>query len=150
MFALLMTFYVHQGHISNHRARVIYRSIDYTWSAAECLGIQDHTTTMLSMWVCESDFNPDCLGTFGERGICQTKPREFRKWRRFWLAHGVDLGPFSETKTQVYFGVAEYYSKLKLAHGVEREAVRRYNGSGGKACCYADRVLAIRSLIFGY
>ena len=149
-FLLLLAFYCNAGHVGPRRFRRIERATYYTELAASELNIQDQTGTMLSMWVCESDFNPRCVGQFGERGIEQSKPEEFHRWRRFWMQREVDLGPFDEIRTQMYFGVAEYDTKLLLAHGDVRQAVRRYNGSGGKACCYADRVLALRNLIFHY
>lgn len=140
---------------------VIVKAVKYTIEAAERLGIETQTDTMLAMWHRESWYDPkaDDRKLVGKKlrslGIAQTRASYMKKLRKFWLKRGKKLGPFSEIRTQAYFGVAEFYLKLEATHGDVWEAVRSYNGGGNggqglvKSRKYAHSVMTDRAVIFG-
>lgn len=141
--------------------KIMDEAIYHTEGAAVLLCVEDELDTMLSMWVTESHFDPkvsdEKLVGYKNRsvGISQTKRKYFKRLYAEWLKRGVKLGPFSEIKTQVYFGVMEYRDFLGYTRGDVKEAVRAYNGGGRggpglvKARRYSDKVMKRRGLIFG-
>lgn len=129
---------------------VLEQAVDATTEAAWMLCLDDQLDTMLAMWHRESAYKLDAHGAPYEdsKGITQTRMKDTPKWRAFWKARSVKLGPFSEVRTQAFFGVAEFREKLTQAKGDVKDAVRRYNGRGRKARKYADRVMVSRAVIF--
>lgn len=132
----------------------LVKAVEFTSEAADLLCISDQTDTMLAMWHRESDFEPlafnPCLRTPNQDslGICQTQRADMQRWRKFWLKRGIKLGPFKNVGTQVYFGVAEFYTKLQANHGDVLLAVERYNGKGKQARKYASKVMKFRAKFF--
>jgi hypothetical protein len=124
-----------------------------TVEAAQLLGLEDQTDTLLSMWVQESNFNSGAHGDLAHHddsiGVAQTRRFQLRHWRSFWLHRHIDLPSFSKSiRTQCFYGVAEYCEHLHAARGDVYDAVRRYNGSGQLARDYAAKVMQIRDLVF--
>lgn len=144
----LLKFYNQQDHKKNER--VVVEAAKYTQEAASILHIEKQVDTLLAMWHRESTYNPSATDPKGASlGVCQTQPSDSRRLYRFWKLKGVELGPFSEIRTQVYFGVAVFNAKLQKSNGNVKDAVRRYNGSGNLAKIYAHRVMISRHVIFG-
>ena len=154
MVQTLIDFY------SNQKAKPkdvdVRQAIAATEEAAGILCMDPLVATFASMLHRESSFDPASKGVPGEdsEGVAQTSRSERRRLRRFWLRHGVQLGPFKEIRTQVFFGVAVFYFKLDYAKGNVKDAVRRYNGGvkGKKSMLrareYARRVMRSRDVIF--
>lgn len=145
----MLRFYAKQD-ITNNKD-IVRQSVLYTYEAASMLRLESQVDTLLSMWHRESTYDPSATDPGGESvGICQTQPKDSTRWRKFWLERGVTLGPFTDVKTQIFFGVSAFNEKLKHSKGNVKEAVRRYNGAGEMARLYARRVLWSRRLIFGH
>ena len=152
--AQLIKFYSPQA--MSPSVAVLTQAVYGTVEASTLLKIEAQADTMLSQWHRESEFNPKATGLPHEdsSGITQTRISNTAMWREFWKKRGVTLGPFKEIRTQVFFGVAEFYWKLGDAKGDVKDAVRRYNGglkgypSMGRAVRYADRVMISRKVIF--
>lgn len=144
----MLRFYAKQDIVENKE--IVTKAVMYTYEAASLLSLTAQVDTLLSMWHRESTYNPAATDPGGDSvGICQTQPKDSVHWRKFWHRRGIKLGPFTDVRTQIFFGVAAFNQKLKDAHGNVKEAVRRYNGAGPMAQLYARRVLWSRKLIFG-
>lgn len=150
--ATMMSFYNPQDIHPN--SNDLFEAVQGTEDAADLLCIGDQVDTMLCMWHRESHFDRDADDSplVGQRrrslGVTQTRADELRRWAKFWHDRDVHLPPFDSVRTQAYYGVAEFYTKLQLSHGGVFEAVRRYNGGGPKARAYARRVMTSRKAIF--
>ena len=115
---------------------------------ARKLNLQAHVPTMLCMWHRESNYDPTLLSPKDCYGVSQLVLTEEPRWRKFWAKRKVYLGPIDDPTTQVAFGVAEYYRKLRRSRGNVYLAVRRYNGRGPAAKEYARRVFMTRKMVF--
>jgi hypothetical protein len=112
-------------------------------------GIGRHVPTMLSMWHRESGFRQISGDDGRSFGITQTLLVYEPIWRKWWADRGVQLGPVSDPRTQIAYGVAEFWHCLRDQKGDEFQAVRQYNGSSFRAYAYARRVFATRRRVFG-
>ncbi len=72
---------------SQHLVEMIYAAADYYGADGD---------QMLNVAACESEFNPDNVGPFGELGVFQFLPGTFVD------TEGVDVA-YADTQTQVYF-----------------------------------------------
>ena len=153
--AMLAVFYQDQADRPDYNTMA--QAVDATKEASALLCLEDQVPTILAMWHRESAYNPKAKGLPREdsAGVSQTRMKELKVWRPFWRSRGIILEPFkTSVRTQVFFGVAEYADKLRLAHGDVLQAVRRYNGGsmGGpglaRASRYAKKVMVSRKVIF--